>query len=223
MKRFFLLLVGMLLALSASAQIEAYNTWPYQYFDFQNGTMTLTNGQHRVMPVNIHLLKGDLHFIDDKGLIQMAPAGQFSAVQIGDDLFRRVNGYLMQITPGPDDKNFVAVRHLADLQALNETGGAYGTPATTASTQRITSVDMPGFVNTNHMEQKQHRENGQKLKIKTEYYIVIDGTAVKATKKDVSEFVGPDRAAEFKAFLKQNKINWKDEQSLLTLFTFFKQ
>ena len=223
MKRTFLLLACLTLAISASAQIEAYTTWPYQYFEFQNGKLILSNGQERVMPVNIHLLKGDLHFIDDKGLIQMAPAGQFSAVRIGDDMFRRVNGYLMQITPGPDEKNFVAVRRTADLTALNETGGAYGTPATTASTQRITSVDMPGFVNTNHMEQMQHRETGKKLKIKTEYFIVIDGTAVKASKKEVTAAVGPERAAEFKAFLKQNKINWKDEQSLLTLFTFFKQ
>lgn len=223
MKRFILLLACWSLSLCAWAQTEAYTTWPYYYPDFQKGTLTLSNGQTRVMPINIHLLKGDLHFVDEKGLIQMAPAGQFSAVQIGEDVFRRVNGYLMKITSGPDDKHFVAVRTLADLTALNETGGAYGTPATTASTQRITSIDMPGFVNTNHMEQFQHRDSGKKLKIKNEYYIVIDGQAIKASKKEVTEAVGADRAADFKQFLKKNKINWKDEQSLLTLFEFFKQ
>ena len=222
MKRLFLLIACWALAASAWGQIEAYTTWPYIYSDFQQGTLILSNGQKRVMPINIHLLKGDLHFIDDKGMIQMAPAGQFSAVQIGEDTFRRINGYLMQITPGPDEKNFVAVRRIADLQSLNETGGAYGTPATTASTRKITSIDMPGFVNTNHMEQMKQRESGQKLKIKTEYYVVIDGTAVKATKKDVTAAAGAQRAAEIKQFLKKNKINWKDEQSLLTLFAFFK-
>lgn len=208
------------IAFLAHAQIEAYTTWPYLYPDFQQGTLTLSNGQHRVMPINIHLLKGDLHFVDDKGMIQMAPAGQFSSVQIGEDFFRRVNGYLMQITPGPDENNFVAVRRIADLQSLNETGGAYGTPATTASTQKITSIDMPGFVNTNHMEQMKQRESGKKLKIKAEYYVVIDGKAIKATKKEFSEAMGAERAAAFKSFLKQNKINWKDEQSLLKLFDF---
>lgn len=208
------------MAFLAHAQIEAYTTWPYYYTDFQKGTLTLSNGQQRVMPINIHLLKGDLHFIDDKGMIQMAPAGQFSSVQIGEDFFRRVNGYLMQITPGPDEKNFVAVRRIADLQSLNETGGAYGTPATTASTQKITSIDMPGFVNTNHMEQMKQRESGKKLKIKAEYYVVIDGEAVKATKKEFTKAIGAERAAALKPFLKQNKINWKDEQSLLKLFDF---
>lgn len=223
MKRILLLTACCLLALPALAQIDAYTTWPYYYPDFQQGTLILSNGQKRVMPINIHLLKGDLHFVDEKGMIQMAPAGQFSSVQIGDDLFRRVDGYLMKITPGPDEKNYVAVRSIADLQALNETGGAYGTPATTASTQRITSVDMPGFVNTNHMEQYQHRESGKKLKIKNEYYVVINGNAVKATKKEVAEAIGPDLADAFKQFLKKNKINWKNEQSLLTLFTFLNQ
>ena len=223
MKRILLLTACCLLALPALAQIDAYTTWPYYYPDFQQGTLILSNGQKRVMPINIHLLKGDLHFVDEKGMIQMAPAGQFSAVQIGEDLFRRVDGYLMKITAGPDEKNYVAVRYLADLQALNETGGAYGTPATTASTQRITSVDMPGFVNTNHMEQYQHRESGKKLKIKNEYYVVINGKAVKATKKEVADAIGPDRADAFKQFLKKNKINWKNEQSLLTLFTFLNQ
>ena len=223
MKRILLLTACWLLALPALAQIDAYTTWPYYYPDFQQGTLTLSNGQTRVMPINIHLLKGDLHFVDEKGIIQMAPAGQFSAVQIGEDVFRRVNGYLMKITPGPDDKNFVAVRSLADLTALNETGGAYGVSSTTASTQRITSVDMPGFVNTSHMEQFQHRESGKKLKIKKEFYVVVDGLAIKASKKEVTEAFGADRADAFKQFLKKNKINWKDEQSLLKLFDFLAQ
>ena len=223
MKRILLLTACWLLALPALAQIDAYTTWPYYYPDFQQGTLTLSNGQTRVMPINIHLLKGDLHFVDEKGIIQMAPAGQFSAVQIGEDVFRRVNGYLMKITPGPDDKNFVAVRSLADLTALNETGGAYVVSATTSSTQRITSVDMPGFVNTSHMEQFQHRESGKKLKIKKEFYVVVDGQAIKASKKEVTEAFGADRADAFKQFLKKNKINWKDEQSLLKLFDFLAQ
>lgn len=223
MKRILLLTACWLVALPALAQIDAYTTWPYYYPDFQQGTLTLSNGQTRVMPINIHLLKGDLHFVDEKGIIQMAPAGQFSAVQIGEDVFRRVNGYLMKITPGPDDKNFVAVRSLADLTALNETGGAYGVSSTTSSTQRITSVDMPGFVNTSHMEQFQHRESGKKLKIKKEFYVVVDGQAIKASKKEVTEAFGADRADAFKQFLKKNKINWKDEQSLLKLFDFLAQ
>ena len=220
MKRILLLAACWLLAFPALAQIEAYSTWPYYYPDFQQGTLTLSNGQTRVMPINIHLLKGDLHFVDDKGMIQMAPAGQFSSVQIGDDFFKRVNGYLMKITPGPDEKNFVAVRSIVDMTSLNETGGAYGTSSTTASTQRITSVDLPGFVNTNHMEQMQHRDSGKRLTIKNEYYVVIDGKAVKSSKKDVTEALGADRAAAFKQFLKKNKINWKNEQSLLKLFDF---
>ena len=82
---------------------------------------------------------------------------------------------------------------------------------------------MPGFVNTSHMEQFQHRESGKKLKIKKEFYVVVDGQAIKASKKEVTEAFGADRADAFKQFLKKNKINWKDEQSLLKLFDFLAQ
>ena len=222
MKRLLLLTLLGLAAVTAHAQIDASTNWPYYYPDFQKGTLTLSNGQTRVMPINIHLLKGDLHFIDDKGLIQMAPAGLFSSVTIGVDTFRRVNGYLMKITPGPDEKNFIAVRSTADLSRLNETGGAYGTSSTTASTQRLTSIDLSGQINTSHMELMQNRDNGKKLTIKNEYFVVIDGKAVKASKKDMTEAAG-ERSAEFKQFLKKNKINWKDPQSLLSLFSFFNQ
>ena len=73
------------------------------------------------------------------------------------------------------------------------------------------------------VEQMQHRDSGKRLAIKTEYYVVIDGDVVKAIKKDVMEAIGPEKKAAFKAFLKKNKINWKNEQSLLTLFDFFNQ
>lgn len=222
MKKFLFFLTCLTLGVTAAAQIVAYTTWPYQYPEFQNGTLILSNGQERSASINIHLLKGDLHFIDDKGVIQMAPAGQFSAVRIGEDFFRRAGGYLMQVTPGPDEHNYVAVRRTADLTALNETGGAYGVSSTTSSTRRITSVDLPGMVNTSHMELLRNRESGKRLTIKTEYYLILDGKVIKAAKKELTEEAGPAREAAFKQFLKKNKINWKDEQSLLKLFEFFK-
>lgn len=220
MKRIIFLIACSLLAVPALAQIEAYTSWPYYYPEFQQGTLILSNGQKRVMPINIHLLKGDLHFIDEKGIISMAPAGQFSEVRIGNDTFKRVNGYLMRITRGPDENNYVAVRYTADLTMLNETGGAYGVSSSTSSTQRITSVDIPGYVNTSHMELRQNKGSGERIKIKSEYYVILDGKAVKATKKEVTQALGEEYAAAFKQFLKKNKINWKDEQSLLKVFDF---
>lgn len=220
MRRIFILLT----CLAASFPVFAQTTaWPYLYPDFQTGTIVMSDGKEQRATVNVHLLKGDLHFIDDKGVIQMAPAVQFTGVRIGEASFRRIEGYLMQVLPGPDEGNFIALRRTADLSALNETGGAYGVSSTTSSTRKITSIDLPGMVNTSHMEIMQNREYGQKLKIKSEYFIVLDGKVIKASKKDVGEAVSAERAAEFKQFLKKNKINWKDENSLLTLFDFFKQ
>lgn len=220
MKR-ILLLAAILLTGTLAAQSPT-TTWPYRYPLFADGTLILTNGQEMTQKVNIHLLKGDLHFIDDKGLIQMAPAGQFSSVRIGTDTFRRVEGLLLRVVPGPDERNFVAVRQTVDLTSLNETGGAYGVSSATSSTRRVTSFDMDGTVNVSHKQLEKERENGRKVRIKTEYYLVLDGKLVKADKKDAAAAAGPERAEAFQQFLKNNKINWKNEQSLLTLFLFFK-
>lgn len=68
----------------------------------------------------------------------------------------------------------------------------------------------------NHMELKNAKDSGELLPLTTKLYLVLPGKVIYAAKKDVSDIEGIDKK-ELAAFLKENKIKWKDPQSLLVL------
>lgn len=221
MKRSVIMILACLMAATAFAQGEIYTSWPYYYSDFQEGTILLTGGRRHTRPLNVHLLEGKIHFVDEGGIIREADNGKMINAQIGDDIYKRVDGRLMQAIPGPDDSHFIAVSRTADLQALNETGGAYGVSSTSSSTRKLSSLETSQVINTHHMDILQHKEDGTRLDIKTEYYIVRGHECVKATKRDINKSLDKEGKARFKAFLKDHKINWKDPESLKQLFEFY--
>ena len=55
------------------------------------------------------------------------------------------------------------------------------------------------------------------------YYFVINDTRIDATKREVEKFVGLERAGDLKKFLKENKIKWKNTESLKQLLKFLVQ
>jgi hypothetical protein len=72
----------------------------------------------------------------------------------------------------------------------------------------------------NHMELKNAKGEGSILPVIVKKYIVVVGMCpVYASRKDVLELPGLDKDLT-KAFLKENKINWKDPQDLMKVHDF---
>ena len=46
---------------------------------------------------------------------------------------------------------------------------------------------------------------------------------IPASRKGVEEAIGPERKAEFKTWLKANKINWKKPESIVNVIPFITQ
>ena len=210
----------MLFGVMLSGQNTVMTTWPYLYPEFATGTAYLSDGKKYESEMNIHLAKGRLHFID-KGIIKEMRIQDIVLVELNGVNFTVVDGNVVQAI-GDLDKGYVAVHTVIDYQRLNETGGAYGTSSTSSATTRMSSVDMPG-VNTNHMELRRNRDTGKEAALKTEYYLVVSGRVYDATKKGVESQLDEAGKAAFKTFQKQNKIKWKDPQSLLTVVDFLCQ
>ena len=66
----------------------------------------------------------------------------------------------------------------------------------------------------------QEKKEGRTLPMVEQYYFIIDGQQVEATKKGVEKFVGDAKADALKQFLKENKTKWKKEDSLKQLLGF---
>lgn len=194
-------------------------TWPYLYADFQPGELKKITGAPIEGSYNIHIHLGTLHFIED-GFIREVSSSEIFSVKIGMDYYASVGGTMMKVL-ARSDNGFIAQETLADIAALNSTGGAYGSSSNSISTQALSSLEGIGGSrsNMNHMELKNSKDEGQVLPVKDKLYLVMDHAVVFAAKKDVTELYGVDKKA-VNAFIKENQIKWKDPQSLIVLLDY---
>ncbi len=198
MKR--LLILAALLAMIPAAAQNPSTTWPYLYGDFTPGVVYMNNGSKSELLLNVHVRRGRLHFID-KDIIKDADLTPVLVVTVGNDKYFPVAGELRKVV-AENENGVVVVSQLGNFAALQETGGGYG-------------VEVDGQVNQNHMLILQEKENGAELELITNYYLLRNGKCIKAARKDVEDALPDSAKAGWKAWLKANKIKWKDPQSLL--------
>ena len=178
----------------------------------------MTGGQKIVQQVNIHTLKGRLHFVD-KGVIKEAVSDEVLLVQIGEDKYISVNSDIMKVVAS-EDRGLIAALTRGDFKKLNNNSGAYGTSTTNSATQKLTSIDIAGKVNQNHMEMWENRHNGEQVDLISKYFIVMPEMILPTTKKDIKSSLDAAQRDAFKDWLKSNKIKWNDPQSLLSIVDF---
>lgn len=219
MRKIILVTIVSLLASIVLPAQECSTTWPYLYPQFTNGVVHLVGGSKIQHQLNVHVQKGRLHYIEN-GIVKEAMNKDIFFVQIGGDRYNVVNGDVMRVVASKEG-GFVAAHYVGDMDKLRETGGAYGSSSTTQATRLLTSIDMVG-ANTNHMEMWQNRHNGESISLICKYYIVVGHNVYPASRKGVETFLSDDRKADFKVFLKENKIKWKEPESLIKLVDFLK-
>jgi len=220
MKKFFLAALALAAAITLKAQ-EYSTSWPYLYPEFKEGTVYLTDGSKLVFDMNVHILHSRLHYVD-KGVIKEAVPDNLLLVKIGDDEYMNIEGSMMKVV-AKNDKGMVTVLQLGDFDKLRDTGGAYGSSTTSSATRKLTSIDVAGKVNQNHMELWESRHNGESVDLVQTYYIVTPEKTVEATQRSIRESLDDAGKDAFKKWLKQNKIKWKDPESLLKLTDFLNQ
>lgn len=219
MKRILLLAALLLSAGFAGARdYSPTTTWPYAYPDFSAGYVTIHGGTVKTMIVNINIVWGSLHYLEDDFIKE---THDVKAVKIGSDQYVNAVGKLMKVLAS-SDKGYVVEGVEVDIAALNSTGAAYGSSSTTLGTMNLSSLEGIGATNSssalNHMEIRANKDSGQILPLIRKKYIFAGGRLVYATKKDVSNAVG---APALKAFLKENKVKWNNAESLLQLLPLF--
>ena len=221
MRRYVFTILAFMLSLSGlSAQdSEPTTTWPYIYPDFLSGELKQLTGAPIQGAFNIHVLESRLHFIED-GMIREVQPSEVLSVKVGEDYFASVSNRMMKVV-AKSDRGFVAEEVLVDIARLNTTGGAYGSSSNSIATQALSSIEGIGGTRTNmnHMELKNAKKDGSPLPVIVKKYLVFPGYVVYATKSDVSRLVGIDKE-ELNMFLKENKIKWKDEHSLIKVLDF---
>lgn len=214
-KILFLIFIGIVsVTVSAQERYSPTTTWPYLYADFTEGEVQLPSGEGKPGKYNISLADNKLHFIDGD-MVKEANSADVFAVRIGQDVFTNFEGSMLQVL-AKSDKCLVVEESTIDYAALNETGGAYGSSSNTVGTMALSSVEGVGggHANINHMELKSSKDDGKILTLTKKMFIIVGGKKIYASKKDVLDVDGIDKEA-LSAFIKENKIKWKDAQSVL--------
>ena len=196
-------------------------TWPYLYDNFTPGTIYMKGSTKSDVMMNIHLRHDHLHFIDND-IVKQANLTDVLIVSIGADSFLPFDGEMLKIV-AKNDNGVVAASIIGDFAAAQETGGGYGASSETASTRKLSSFELEGQINQNHVLLLQEKENGADLNVITTYYIIRSGESVKATRKDVNASLSKEGQDAFKLWLKSNKIKWKDPESILKVVDFLSE
>lgn len=219
--RLLTLIAALLLASAAWLGAQPYTTtWPYLYSDFQDGVIYMTGGQKIYHKLNVHLMKGRLHYLDND-VVKEAFAGDIFYAEIGpdSDKFMVVNGDMMKVVaeqPG----GFVADHVTGDFESLMVGTGAYGMQANTEAVQSYSSLNIQGAVNVNHMLLLEEKGEGREFDLKHQLFIVTGGKVYRAVRSDIEKALPKEDRADFKAYVKQHKIKWKDPEKLLVLVDF---
>ena len=213
----------MLVALGVSAQRYVPNTnWPYLFENFASGTIYFEGNQKTSADMNIHLWGNVLHYVDKDGKILQSNAQNVVRVEIGTDAFIYSDRKLVKILAN-EGTNLLVKLIRGDFDAMRSAGGgAYGSSSNSSATRDLSSLgfDLGGLNNPELGLMLQEKHDGRSIPLVEQYFFILNGQQIEANKKGVEKYVGDAKAAELKAFLKENKTKWKNEDSLRQLLTF---
>lgn len=163
-------------------------------------------------------MRSRLHYVE-ADIVKEAQSGDIYYVAAGDDKFMVVGGEVMQVVQETEG-GFVAKLVKIDEESLYDSGGAYGGTTTTSATRNLSSIEVSGGANMNHMLLLQNKESGKEVALKEEYYLVANDNIYRAYRKDIEKALDPDISVKFKSFLKQSRIRWKDPAKLKLVVDF---
>lgn len=223
MKRILLLLMVLSTTMALSAQrYQKYkpNTkWPYVYENFDDGTIYFDSNQKTQARLNIHLWGNKLHYISSDQKILEADDNNIIRVEIGNDAYIYNDRQLVKIL-AVEQNNLVVEQTKADFDALFSGTGAYGASLNSSASRDLSSLDLGGLDSPEYGRLIQEREDGRTISLKQQYSFIVNDKLIDANKKEVEKLLNNEGKNTLDNFIKQNKIKWKDIDSLKEVLQF---
>ena len=169
--------------------------------------------------LNIHLWGNKLHYLSESQKIQEATDQGVIRVEIGKDAYIFCDHQLMKFL-AVEQNNLLVELTKADFDALFSGTGAYGASLNSSASRDLSSLDLGGLDSPEIGRLLQERNDGRTIPLRRLFYFVIDGKLVEANKKSVESTLNENDLKQWNAFVKQNKIKWKDEESLKKVLSF---
>ena len=189
-------------------------SWPYLLENFTEGVVTNYGGEASADGYfNVSVVDGKLHFVKD-GTIMVANMNQLQAVRIGEKIFINRMGRLKEVVAEELSGYFVLLDVSVDEDELAKTDIGFGMRSAVASTQKLNTLAMgSATVNLSLDAAISAAKEGAELPLKEKYVFLIKSREYPANKNSFLSMEGVDKASA-KAFLKAEKIKWRNADSL---------
>lgn len=215
-KLLFSFICALLTAVAVAQDDSPTVNWPYLYPDFMEGEVTLYGGKTKSAKYNVHLGFSGLHYIENGTIKEMPFRGLLNLV-VGDDVFRNAGGKMMKVL-AQTEGGYILEECKANYSAIVTNDGAYGTSLQNKDRSFYhgqTDGSYNGYLITdNYANLLALKNESEKLPVLKNLYLSIGLELIPANKKSVSAMNGIDKKV-FSAFLKSEKIDWKDPQDLI--------
>lgn len=185
----------------------------YRYPSFRTGNAYLPNGNFNTAKFNLNLLTDKIQFIDSqKDTLSILTPELLAYVVIDSTKFIYHNDKVLEVL-GEYFPVVLAVNRkikVADYQRI----GAYGSKSSSASIANINT----GFTDKLRYEPTVHED----LLVKTDptFYLVNEKESIVPLNKGTIIKAFPAHQTAIKAFMKQHKINMKDEKDVRKLLNY---
>lgn len=217
-----ILLFGFLaLSQAFSQEYKPRETWPFIYEEFKEGAARMRSGDLvSEAPFNVAVHDGSLMYVDGEGIIMRADMSRVYTAKVGDDIYVNVLGKMYKVLSELDLGNVVSGVEI-DQEQQGKVSIGYGISSSTASAQGVSLLMDGRFFQDNRSLQQTSLDkyNGNVLPVKEVLYLMLGDRLIPATRQEILNVPGVDKKAAT-AFMKQEKIKWKDTASLEKLLVF---
>ncbi|MDA3931029.1 MAG: hypothetical protein PF541_18930 [Prolixibacteraceae bacterium] len=222
MKRVVVIIPFLLFAILLFSQVQmsekVTDKWPYLYEEFQEGFLYFDGNKISDGSFNIDIANQTLIFYGEDNLLKSVDESVTidSLVLIDSKYYRNDNTFYEVISQ--DGTLALLKKTRVDLNALNDTGGGYGTSSATDAKTKLTSVDVSNYTGVAYEVVKLEKGKGKLFDIITGYYLVdlSNEDYQRATKRAFSKaFPNTD----VKKIARANKIRFNNESHLQLIFS----
>lgn len=191
--------------------------WPYLYQEFHEGILYFDGVKKSKANFNIDLVNQVVNYFEEDGKIKtVSKSVSIDSLVLDEVKFIKSDDMIYQILS--EEGNLSLLKKIRiDLNALKESGGAYGSGSSTSATTNLTSVDVSNYTGVAYEVVKLEKGKGKPFDMITGYYLSTDHNQdfQRASKKTFSQAF-PD--SDVKGIIKANKMKLKNESHLQLLF-----
>lgn len=216
-----LVFIGLMIGNWANAQItyseKVTDKWPYMFDEFHQGILYYNSSKASKAMFNIDIANQKFIFFEEDNLIKnVNDAFIIDSLVLDFATFVLHEQSIYEVLE-KNSSSALLKRIRIDVNALNETGGGYGTGSATDATTRLTSIDVVTYTNVPYDVVKLEKNKGKIFDLITGYYLLdIEKKSIERANNKSFALTFPN--ADIKKIMKANKLKINKENDIRTIF-----